>query len=863
MSGGPPLAVTSAKASEIDAASHLRLVATLMVLLWVCGMARAQSIDSYTIGPAPSWIIPPPMAPTNTPHKAETGQSIRLFDQQVHVPEKAYYRAYVREIHNESGVQDGSRINMYFDPIYQKLTLHRVAIRRGTNVLERLDREKIKVIQQERDLERHIYDGTVSVLLFLDDVRVGDLIEYAFTVHGTNPIFGERYATTFSTQWSIPVQSHRFRLLWPRARTLAHASYGKDLQPVIRDLADIKEYVWQDWDVPAFLHEDEVPSWFYDYPWVQVSEFASWGEVARWAATLYPRASALSEELKQKIATWKQPPLSPVEQVTAALNFVQQEVRYLGFEFGANSHRPSDPSAVCSRRFGDCKDKAYLLCSILTELGIEAVPALVNTDYHGRIQEWLPGPQAFDHVITQVKVAGNTLYLDPTISHQGGPATERYVPDYQACLLVRTDAAQLTTIPASTRGWPLTTITEEFRVGATNQTAEFNITTVYRGADADRVRSGFQESSRSEMEKEYLNYYGKYYPQIKASRSLETNDDPARNIFTTKEWYEIPGFWTLSDDQRTYTAEFHPAYVDGQLYKPSTQLRSMPLAVEHPRRIVHRTSVRLPEDWPKDRGGQTISSKAAVLREKHSCNRSKLVMEYEFETTTNSIPASHVSEYLQAIDRMEGALGYTLTWANAFAPAGQMNWSMLLAGGLFGVLASIGAVTIYRVRLTTPPIIHEPSLFDSRRVGIGGWLILVAFGLIASLVRVGVNFVSTWPSYSVESWSDLTTRGSESYHFLWGPYLCWALLANIATLILLMLMLILFFQRRRIFPRVYIGYLGFAALVALIELIAAQSLPDTDKNLTPVKDLVRVLITCSIWIPYMLVSRRVKFTFVR
>jgi len=856
MNGGRPRLFTRKKASVNDA--------VIMLLLLVSAPARAQSTDSYTIGPAPTWLIAPATPPVYAPRsKTDTGQSVRVFDQQVNVAEKAHYRAYVREIHNESGVQDGSRINISFDPTYQKLTIHRIAIRRGSNVLERLDREKIKVIQQELDLERHIYDGTVSALLFLDDVRVGDQIEYAYTIHGTNPIFGEHYATMFSTQWSIPVHSHRFRLLWSKARPLAHASYGRNLQPVIRDVAGLKEYVWQDWNVPALLNEDEVPSWFYDYPWVQLSEFGRWEDVARWAAALYPRPSSLSGELKEKIAEWKRTALSPVEQVTAALNFVQQEVRYLGFEFGANSHRPSDPSTVCSRRFGDCKDKAYLLCAILIELGVEAAPALVNTTYRGRIREWLPAPQAFDHVVTQVKVAGETLFLDPTISHQGGPVTERYLPDYQACLLVQREATHLTTIPAPRRGLPLTTIDEHFVVRATNQPVKFTITTVYNGAAADRVRSSFQESSRSELEKEYLNYYGKYYPQIQASRPFETNDDPARNILTIKEWYDIHGFWTLSEDQRTYTAEFYPAYVDDQLYKPTTQLRSMPLAVEHPRRIIQRTSVRLPEPWPTDKGQQTISSKAAVLREKHSCRENNLLMEYEFETKTNSVLVSDVPEYLRDIDRMENALGYSLTWDNAYAPGGQLNWSILLAASLFGVLACVGAVAVYRVKMTTPPVLHETLAIDRQLTGIGGWLILVAFGLIVALVLIAINFVSTWPAYSVESWTALTTRGNESYHFLWGPYLSWGLLANIAMLVLLMLLIVLFFQRRRIFPRLYIGYLVFAAIVAVIEVIAVQTLPMAGTETNPVRDLVRVAVACSIWIPYMLVSRRVRNTFVR
>ena len=860
MNGATSPISVSTKALLIGAVSRLPLVATLMALLSVCGAARAQRFDSYTIGPAPAWVIGPATSPTNGPHKAETGQSIRLFDQQVNVTEKAQYRAYVREIHNESGVQDGSRINMYFDPTYQKLTIHRIAIRRGTNILERLDREKIKVLQQERDLERHIYDGTVSVLLFLDDVRVGDLIEYAFTIQGTNPIFGERYAAAFSTRWAVPVHSQRFRLLWPKGRLLGHAGYGTSLRPAIRDGGSVSEYVWQDWNVPAIHYEGDVPAWFYLYPWVQLSEFATWAEVARWAAALYPEPSALSPELVEKISQWKR---SPADRVTAALNFVQQEVRYLGFEFGANSHRPSDPSTVCSRRFGDCKDKVYLLCTILKELGIEATPALVSTFYRGKITEWLPSPLAFDHVITQVKVGGKTLYLDPTISHQGGPASERYVPDYQACLLVRDDATALTAMPRPTQGLPVTTISERFFVRATNEPAAFSVTTVYSGAAADRMRNTFQNNAKSELEKEYLNYYGRRYPGIKASRPLQTSDDPARNLFTTSEWYDIHDFWTLSDDKRNYRGRFYPVYTGDQIYKPTTQLRTTPLAIDHPRRVIQRTEVTLPDAWPTDNGDQTITGKATVLREKHSCNQSNLVMEYEFETTTNSIAVSDVPAYLQDVDHMENVLGYSLTWQNAFTPGGQINWSMLLAGGLFGIVTSIGAFTVYRLKLKTPPVIHETLPMDQQLTGLGGWLILVAIGLIVSLLRIAKDFVSTWPAYSVESWAALTTRGGERYHYLWGPYLSWALLANIAMLIALALTLVLFFRRRRIFPRVFICYMVFGAVVSVLDITVTQLIPAAKVESHGAVEVVRVFVGCGIWIPYMLMSRRVRNTFVR
>ena len=42
------------------------------------------------------------------------------------------------------------------------------------------------------------------------------------------------------------------------------------------------------------------------------------------------------------------------------------------------------------RRFGDCKDKTLLLLSLLDALGIEAYPALVNTDVQRGIRQQAP-----------------------------------------------------------------------------------------------------------------------------------------------------------------------------------------------------------------------------------------------------------------------------------------------------------------------------------------------------------------------------------------------------------------------------------------------------------------------------------------
>uniref|UniRef100_UPI0013CFCB22 DUF3857 domain-containing protein n=1 Tax=Klebsiella oxytoca TaxID=571 RepID=UPI0013CFCB22 len=54
----------------------------------------------------------------------------------------------------------------------------------------------------------------------LPDVRVGDVVEYAYSVQGSNPAFGAARFGSFDLEWGVPVAEIRARLLWPRGRPL-------------------------------------------------------------------------------------------------------------------------------------------------------------------------------------------------------------------------------------------------------------------------------------------------------------------------------------------------------------------------------------------------------------------------------------------------------------------------------------------------------------------------------------------------------------------------------------------------------------------------------------------------------------------
>jgi transglutaminase-like putative cysteine protease len=827
----------------------------------------AGATDSFSIAPPAAWIdVQKNLNPeTNSPD-----ENVRyvLLDDQVNVSRKEHYHRIVEEPVNANGVQNCVQISLDYDPSYEHLVIHNIIIHRGTNILNRLEPEKIKVIQQERDLDMNIYNGEVSAVLFLDDVRVGDQIDYSYTTIGSNPIFAGHYLDNFQPQWAHAVTDERFRLLWPTNRFLKIKNHGTDIQPVVRQSGDVKEYLWELHDLPAIIEEDSLPSWSNAYPWVQFSEFSSWSEVARWAAKLYPQPGHLDPKLQEKVSQWEQSYPNPGDRLAAVLAFVQDEIRYMGIEVGPNSHQPNDPSLVFARRFGDCKDKAYLFCTLLHAMGIEATEALVDTENTKTVADWLPSPYAFNHVITQVRLNGKTYWLDSTELHQGGAIDSHFFPDYACCLLVQAGPEDLTAIPQQRAGWPRTTVEETFVVHGRKEPADFTVQTLAEGRDADQLRGNFADQGRQTLEKNYLNYYAHEYPKIKITKPLEVFDHLEQNTFETIEHYQIREFWTLSDDKQNYECDFFPQVIRDLFDEPTTTLRAMPLNIAYPCHEILRTKVILPEGWPLTNEVDHFESIAAQLDAKREIGTNTFQMEYEYQTLTNFVSANDMPAYLATLKKMKDALGYSLTWGNednlsGTKPAtGGMNWTIIILGGIYVIFLLTIAVAVYRFQHGKPPLLLEG--LPPHLSGLGGWLILVAIGVIINPIYILSFLAQNSAGYAPETWHNLTDPSRAAYNSWWAPLLIFELLANLTSTVFSVLLLIMFFQRRRTFPRLYVIYLTYTAITAIIDHFAIQLIPAaTAQNGQYDSTLTRTFIACLIWIPYMLLSKRVKATFVR
>lgn len=625
---------------------------TGVFLLSLSGTATSAK-PRFLVKPPAAWVRTPSVETEPRPGStmATGSTTLVLDDTEIRVSGASVerYYHYAQRIETTAGLDELSQLKFYFEPSYQNLIIHSIRIHRGGSIIPALKPAEIKTIQQEEELDQQLYNGTFASVVFMNDLRVGDIVDYAYTIRGENPVLGGRYADRVYLADYRATQKLRVRLLWPTERLLALRNLNSDLKPTIQTTAGETEYVWERNDVPAIPREDSTPGWAEQFPIIDLSEYKSWDDVVRWALPLY-KTSPPSRELTVKIEEWKSELKTPEGRALAALRFVQDEIRYLGIELGRYSHQPNPPAKVFLRRFGDCKDKSLLLAVILNSLGIEAAPALVNTRTGKALDSRQPTPFAFNHVIVQAKLAGKIYWLDPTIGYQRGTLAQYYDPPYARALVLREGSNSLEQIPPTSVDSGSTTVNEVYSVSDYLKPVPYVVTTIYRGADADAMRYRLSSQSQEQLSKDNLNYYAKLTPSIRLDGVNQVSDDQNANAITVTERYIIDQLW--NEPQH----DFYADQVSSALVKPEVAQRSTPLEIEHPTSLKQTIEIDLPQEIDVQSRSGVISDEAHQLTYRHSITGRKISLEYSLKSLNDHIAAAAVGKHLDTIEQMQNSM---------------------------------------------------------------------------------------------------------------------------------------------------------------------------------------------------------------
>lgn len=615
-------------------------------LLFLLSPSRilAQSVSSkFQISPSPSWALLDPQTPSPAPWDGAVTPWVRLLDDhQIRVTPGGLER-YSRNIDqalSETGTENLSKLYFCFDPSSQKLAIHHIRLLRGKQTLDVLEPDKIVEAEEEDDdcLEAN-----------LKEVRKGDIIDYAYSLTEAHAQ-GGRFAETLRLGRNTSTDRLRRRILWPAQLKLYMRTRNTAVTPSVRSLGREVEYLWEPELLAPSVYYPGAPLWFDLAPQVQLSDFASWQQVAQLAASWYRVPNPLPDGLANQVEEWRARFSGEEARLLAAARFVQTEIhnRY------GQTQRPAPPALVFEKREGSSYDAALLLCTLLRGLGIEATPALVNPSAQHVLEEYQPSLAAFNSAVVRVSLGDRTYWFDPTKSHQRGPLRQHPNPAYAKALILRPDSQGLVEISPPATDASSVEVKEIYQSSSYRQPVTFQVITTYRGIAADDMREQLSWLKPEDFAKQKREHYSRSNPNLAVDGQPQVSDDPDKNQLIITERYHFSKFW------RGRTVGFQAEQVDSRLQGP-VEAPLGPLELDYPMNFRQIIEVHAPEPHSVSKMGETLQDDALRFSYSISAKPPVVTLDYRLQSLRSFVPAEDVQQHLRFRAQLKPKLAYELS----------------------------------------------------------------------------------------------------------------------------------------------------------------------------------------------------------
>lgn len=330
----------------------------------------------------------------------------------------------VYEIHclikilNERGKEDFSETAIDYDSTDEKVELEFARAIKPDGTIIDVGNRHIRDVSKY--LNFPLYSNARVYIISFPEITEGSAIEYKLKIYRNQLVNKKDFALAYPLQTQEPIIKASFSLEIPQERDLnvrvihgEYNSFAANLNPAIERRDDKVIYRWSFKDVPQIIPEITMPPTVEINPAISISTFDSWQEIFVWWWNLAKDKIKADTNIREKVTELIKGKQTPEEKARAIYNFCAQKIRYVAVEYGDAGYEPHKAEDIFSNKYGDCKDQAILLVTMLREAGIASWPVLISTKEHYDLIKDFPS-MLFNHCIAAVSLADEILFMDPT-----------------------------------------------------------------------------------------------------------------------------------------------------------------------------------------------------------------------------------------------------------------------------------------------------------------------------------------------------------------------------------------------------------------------------------------------------------------
>ena len=433
----------------------------------------------------------------------------------------------------------------------------------------------------------------------------GSLVGYEISSQGHAPILGNK----FQMEDEIPVHASELRVSVPSGSVRWFVNHPDRVEVVSQSP---NAAVFRTTNRPGILYEDQSPPFsslaaevLVNYDPNGPAALQSWEQAGHAYHTLFDNGEKPETEIAAEVEKLSSGDSNPLSKIDALYTYVSRQIRYVAIEIGVGGYQPHLPVDVYKNKYGDCKDKASLLISMLGKIGLRGYPALVGTRGDVEADPAAPTLATFDHMIVALPVSANLrpavekfpaydsqnqiLWMDPT--SETDPLGQLPEMDQGVFALIaypdRGDLQRIPQAPPDQNG-------SEFSVSLQLQpdgTGDAEVNAKYFGASNSRRHSFYRGRSQTEILKAFEERVTRYVSQASFRQaSISGTEDNRQQI---AEKFSFAGnFATASTGDSWF---FQPLILSGiAVPEVSPRPRRLPLDVGTPYHVQCDYRVTLP-----------------------------------------------------------------------------------------------------------------------------------------------------------------------------------------------------------------------------------------------------------------------------
>ena len=291
---------------------------------------------------------------------------------------------------------------------------------------------KVKDFLEKDEMGTSFYDDSKSVNFIYPNLESGAKSSLEYTKQIKNP----RFLNAFFFGDFEPITKNKFTIIADQGISFNFKEFNCDKIKVTfseKEKRGKRIYTWETTDIAAYDYESQSPNYRTKLPHIipiitkykldgkeiKLSEGVS--DLYSWYYSLIKNVNkdAIDTELEQQVHSLIKDKETDLEKVKAIYYWVQENIKYIAFEYELGGFLPREANDVYQKKYGDCKDNSSILYRMLKVAGLQGNITWIGTRSIPYKYNEVPTPIVDNHMILVYSENDVNYFLD---------ATGRYIP---------------------------------------------------------------------------------------------------------------------------------------------------------------------------------------------------------------------------------------------------------------------------------------------------------------------------------------------------------------------------------------------------------------------------------------------------